>query len=167
MHRREEMCYHDDVYWCERCFDERYKQCEFCGEFYWRDDIIVDRYGDCLCLDCADERRRQCEVCGEYDYPEEVHIYKVLTYSGIEERYVCTECQKDFIKMKCEKCGYEYFYSEKDYRADEKVRDIVRAGLCNVCYEEKQRALKREIFENEKQPCLPFDGIDEVLMWLK
>jgi predicted nucleic-acid-binding Zn-ribbon protein len=113
------------------------------------------------------ELRRQCVVCGEYDYPEEVQIYKVLTDLCVEKAYICSECQKDFIKMKCEKCGYEYFYSEKDYRADEKIREIVRAGLCNICYEEKLRELKMEIFDNEKQPSLPFETIDEVLMWLK
>lgn len=168
MYHSEDMIYHNGVYWCEKCFDERFSQCVFCGEFDWKDNMIVDRYGEWICLDCVDEHRRKCIVCSEYVYPEEVHEYKVLTsYGYIEEVYVCTECEKDLRGMKCEKCGYEYFYSEKDYIADEKVKEIVRAGLCNVCFEEKQRELKMEIFDNEKQPSLPFETIDEVLMWLK
>ena len=148
-------------------FDERYKQCDFCGEFYWRDDIIVDRYGNCLCSDCVNERRKQCAVCNEYVYPKEVREYELLIYDYIEDVYICDECEKDLKKMKCEKCGYEFFYSEKDYIRSEKVREIVRAGLCTVCFEEKQREMKMEIFDNEKQPSLPFETIDEVLMWLE
>jgi hypothetical protein len=155
MYHRDDMYNHGGVYWCEGCFYERFGSCEYCGEFFCLEHIIVDRYGNLLCQDCAMELRRQCVVCGEYDYPEEVQIYKVLTDLCVEKAYICSECQKDFIKMKCEKCGYEYFYSEKDYRADEKIREIVRAGLCNICYEEKLRELKMEIFDNEKQPSLP------------
>lgn len=131
---RDKMYYHDDRWWCEDCFNERFVPCEYCGEYFCLEDIIVDRYENCLCQNCAAELRRQCVVCGKYDYPEEVHKYKVLTYGYIEEVYVCTECQKDFIKMKCEKCGYEFFYRESDYREDDKIREIVRAGLCPECY---------------------------------
>jgi len=161
---RGDMYYHNDAYWCEECFSERFATCDICEEYYWREDMIVDRDGNWLCPDCANEHRRLCGVCGEYVYPDEVHMYEVLNVWGIEEAYVCNECEEDLREMKCEHCGREFFYSVEDYRRDERIREIVRAGLCYECFKERQRALRREIFDNEKQPSLPFDAIDVVLI---
>jgi hypothetical protein len=161
---RDVMYYQDDRWWCEDCFNERFEQCYTCDEYYWREDMIVDRDGHWLCPDCADEYRRLCGVCGEYVYPDEVHMYEVLTVWGIEEAYVCNECEEDLREMKCEHCSREFFYSVEDYRRDERIREIVRAGLCYECFKERRRALRREIFDNEKQPSLPFDAIDVVLI---
>lgn len=131
--------YSGDEYFCVECFNERFEYCCVCNEFDWRENMIVDRYGNWLCSDCVDEHRRQCDVCGEYVYPEDVRIYEVLTYNYIDDKYVCDKCEKDYRWMKCEKCGYEFYYSEKEYREYDKIREIVRAGICPVCYESENK----------------------------
>lgn len=161
---REDMYYHEDGYWCEDCFNERFERCYVCDEYFWREDMIVDRDGHWLCPDCASEHRRQCAICGEWVYTDEVSVYEVLNAWGIEEVYVCDECEQKLQKTKCECCGREFFFDISDYRRNERIREIVRAGLCYECFRERQRALRKEIFDNEKQPSLPFDAVDVVLI---
>jgi hypothetical protein len=161
---RDDMYYHEGTFWCEDCFNERFGRCEVCEEYYRRNDMIVDRAGNWLCEDCAHEHRDYCESCGEYVYPEEGHYYEVLRSYGIEEEFVCDECEKDLKEAKCECCGREYHYFLKDYVGEDRVREMVNAGLCYECYEKKMNELKDEIFKNNQQPHLPFEAIDLILL---
>jgi len=161
---RDDMYYHDDAYWCENCYIERFQRCEICGEVFLRSEMRVDRDGYWLCSECALEYRRQCGVCGEWVYPDEVRTYEVLNvYLGIEEIYVCKECEQDLIKAKCS-CGREFYFSKRDYEREVRLRDMIRLGLCYECFREYRRRIKREIFENELQLPLPFDPISQLLI---
>ncbi|MCR6624636.1 MAG: hypothetical protein NDF58_08700 [archaeon YNP-LCB-024-027] len=161
---RDEMYYHDNAFWCEDCFYERFAMCVVCEEYYRRNDMIVDRAGNWLCEDCAHDHREYCEKCGEYVYPEEGHYYEVLHSYGIAEEFVCYDCEEDLREAKCECCGREYHYFLKDYVWRDKVREMVNAGLCYECYEKKLNALKDEIFKNNQQSHLPFELIDLMLL---
>jgi len=162
---RDDMYYHDGVYWCEICFVERFERCEICGEVFWKNDMAIDRNGDWLCLNCANKYRRQCGICGEWVYPDEVHTYEVLNaYLGIEEIYVCKECEQDLIKAKCESCGREFYFSKRDYEREVNLRDMIHLGLCYECFKLYCKRIKDEIFYNEQQLALPFDPIEVLLI---
>jgi hypothetical protein len=157
---RDDMIYHDNAYWCEECFSERFTECYVCEEYYWRDDMVVDRDGNWLCRDCASEHREYCERCGMFVYTDEGRYYEVLYSFGIAEEFVCDECEKDLREAKCERCEREFHYFLKDYIWKDKVREMVNAGLCYECYKKKQNEVKDEIFRNDRQPHLPFNPID-------
>jgi hypothetical protein len=163
---RDEMIYHEEAYWCEDCFNERFMECYVCEEYYWRDDMVIDRDGHWLCLDCASEHRKHCEVCGEWVYPDEVAEYEMLTNLEIITVYVCEDCQTEIKEMKCERCSREFYYSIHDYKWSVKLREIIRLGLCDECYKERLEALWNEAFKNEQQPHLPFDVLDMYLIEL-
>jgi NAD-dependent SIR2 family protein deacetylase len=78
--------------------------------------------------------------------------------------YVCDECEAKLKKMQCVCCNEEYYYSVRDYRLNEKIRDMVRLNLCRKCYKEKLEVLWNEAFKNKRQPHLPFDVLDIYLI---
>jgi hypothetical protein len=161
---RDDLMYHGERYWCQSCFDERFEQCYECEEYYWREDMIVDRDGYWLCQDCAEEHRRYCGHCGEWVYPDEVTDYDVLTPGGIDIMYICDDCESELAESQCEACGRTFHYRLIDYGLNEKVREIVRLGLCYECYKKKLENLVNEIFKNDRQPSLPFDFVDFILI---
>jgi len=85
-------------------------------------------------------------------------------YYGIEEIYVCNKCEKSLVKTKCENCGREFYFSIVNYEKEARLRDMVRLGLCYECFRAYRRRIRREIFDNELQPSLPFSPIDELLI---
>ena len=162
---RDDMYYQDNAFWCESCYAERFTECEICGEVYPRDVMIVDREGYWLCPRCAHAHRRHCVACGEWVYPDEGANYDVLiVHIGVERGFVCTKCQQYLVELKCEKCGREFHYLAEDYLRDADVREMVRLGLCYECFRAHHRRIRREIFDNELQPSLPFNPIDELLI---
>ena len=165
---REELTYHEEGYWCEDCFNDRFAECCICGEYYWKDDMIIDRYGDWLCQGCAQEHRKYCEVCGEWLYFDEVTECEMyLANIGIRTVYVCEDCQDKISKVKCECCGKEYYYSMHDYKWSEIVRDMVRLNLCDECYDQRKRDAYEMAFGNKEHSslisCSDCDPVERVL----
>jgi hypothetical protein len=160
-YHRDELLYHENDYWCEDCFDERFSQCYICEEYYWKDEMIVDREGNWLCLDCANTHRRACIVCGEWFYPEEVTKY---TNPEIKAIHVCDNCEAELEKMRCEDCGKEFYYVLWDYKWNSRLRELVRLDLCYECYKKRLEEMWDQTFRNRRQLHLPFDLFDLIMI---
>ena len=148
---------------CSEClnFYESAEMCAGCGEYYWKDEMIVDKEGNWLCLDCANKHRRACIVCGEWFYPEEVIEYASPEVKTI---YVCENCECELKKIKCEDCGKEFYYTLWDYKWSLGLRELVRLDLCYKCYKKRLEEWWNETFKNRRQPHLPFDLFDIIMI---
>lgn len=73
--------YYDYV--CKDCLEEKYVQCEECGEYWLKEDCIcID--GKLYCPECADELLVRCDKCGEH-FPKD----KVTEIDG---EFYCEDC---------------------------------------------------------------------------
>lgn len=76
-------------YVCASCADDYYR-CDECGEYYTRDHVYTDDYGNVVCCDCYDSRDYQiCADCGRL-------LDRYSNYwCESEDEYYCASCFVD------------------------------------------------------------------------
>jgi len=111
----------DDLVYCETCYCELYVVCEICGEDVYREDAIIDAYGNYLCPDCLERHRFKCEECEEYYDEDDIVFAQIIDWSDWEdkegrrgfpdltEKTICGGCLKDWEEdayiFNCRYCG--------------------------------------------------------------
>lgn len=83
-----------DRWVCEWCLDDRYYQCDNCGEYIHKDDIVRTEEGNIYCEDCADDETFVCEECGKrYRIEEDC-------YDEVTGKDYCTDCYDDLMEQR-------------------------------------------------------------------
>ena len=79
--------------YCERCYRDRFFECERCGEVYSRDyECEVD--GDIVCSDCLDDGPYfRCDQCNEYHH--ESYFHTINPGLASDEEVLCDACYDD------------------------------------------------------------------------
>jgi len=117
---------------CEARLDEMV-ECEECGEFFYREDMVyIDNYG-WVCRDCFENEWFYCDECDEPYRRDEA----VFTGDG---RILCGDCARELGTF-CDQCG-EFFYYDDDEVHEYSIvlnHSVVRVYLCNECAEEHLR----------------------------
>ncbi len=160
-YHRDELLYYEDCYWCEDCFNERFTQCYICKEYCLKDEMIIDKEGNWLCLDCASNHRIACIVCGKWFRSDEATEY---TNPESKTIYVCKDCEAKLEKMRCENCNKEFYYVLWDYKLNLMLRELVKLALCHECYKKRLKEMWDKTFNNPRQLHLPFDFFDLIMI---
>jgi len=111
----------DDLVYCETCYYELFVPCEICDCDIYREDAVIDAYGNCLCSDCLERYRLKCEECEEYYEEEDIVFVQIVDWSDWEdkegrrgfpdltEKTICDRCLKDWEEdayiFNCRYCG--------------------------------------------------------------
>lgn len=111
----------DDELYCEDCLDELFVECDDCGEYIRRDEVIETGNGRIVCEDCLDRYYTRCEDCGEYYPADEMNI---VTSLGDTDYYICDDCRNYGDYYRCDNCG-DLFHA-----------DDMRGDYCLECYDE-------------------------------
>jgi len=76
----------EDELYCESCFDEQFKICDYCGDAFPRDEITYWA-GEYFCENCLIEETSVCDNCGERIYDRNAIFRDGNTY--------CESCDSD------------------------------------------------------------------------
>lgn len=111
---------HDDEYYCNSCFEDRFSSCEMCNEYHENDDInrVEDDRYSYLCDRCVSYLGfRSCYECGEY----------TRAYTTTEDtcNEYCESCAENHLTT-CNEC--DNYFADSDRVAD---------GLCEDCTPEE------------------------------
>lgn len=109
-----------DDWYCEDCRDRYFFECEECGDWESRDDMIVTADGKEVCQYCLERYYTQCDGCGEWVKD---------TVETADGSSICEDC-KDRYYFECEECG-------EIYHNDEKVEKDGRE-LCKDCADSEE-----------------------------
>jgi hypothetical protein len=154
-------------YICDECFEYDWFYCDECGEPHRRDHAILTPDNRILCEWCAFRVGAICAHCGQFYYfdkeeEDEVGIeeYKVCRGHWTTEMYLCDRCAKEHLRSYQCVCGEEVHYLDSDFRAEGRLRDMVRLGLCLECYCKRRREAFEGAFENRMHPSLFTFAVD-------
>ena len=104
-----------NCWYCEDCRDRNFFECEECGDWEPRENMIVTADGEEVCQYCLEHNYTQCDECGEWVKG---------TIETADGSNICEDC-KDRYYFECEECG-------EVYPNDEKVEKDGRE-LCKDC----------------------------------
>lgn len=49
---------------CDTCFENECHQCNCCGKYFSKDDLVRDIDGEYVCGDCIEDNYHRCDGCG-------------------------------------------------------------------------------------------------------
>jgi hypothetical protein len=107
---------HEDYAYCEACYDERFSECDKCGDTHANDDLsYYDGVGQTLCEYCADNYYTQCADCNNLCRNDDL--------TEIDGESYCDDCITT-----CDECG--------EAVATCSTTEIDEQRLCKECFDE-------------------------------
>ena len=109
---------------CSACADDKYEECEECGQHFCSDDIIYPDDSRSICVGCLSKKYVLCPHCGSFFLTE--HAVKFHGYM------MCRECRDGFFK-ECDGCHRKFDGDDlEEIRQEEK-----KLNLCPSCRQDK------------------------------
>lgn len=116
-------------YYCEECYQEKFRTCDDCGEVCEIDDMTwLEHEEEWICDECIRRHYTQCDDCGRYERDGDTY----RTNSGAD---ICVSCYADSY-FTCEGCS-DIFHNDQ-YATD---------GLCDACEAEREAEEETNIAE--------------------
>ncbi len=78
---------YEGYYYCEKCFEEHFTPCAFCGAVVKNEDAFISSIDGPLCEQCFSSTYRFCERCGNLVLLENIED---------EEEIFCDECVRQY-----------------------------------------------------------------------
>ena len=119
---RDEFMVHEDEFYCDGCYDEKFFNCDHCSEVTEVDNSYEVSNGDHVCQDCLCDHYTTCDEC-------EGRVLNDDTRRTGDDNYICITC-------------YEYHYftcpdCSEIHHADD-LREIYgRDDICRHCAEDQ------------------------------
>lgn len=78
-----------DRFICDDCLEEYYTQCDECGSWISKDEIIITGDEHHYCNNCVEHLTHVCEDCGE------IFTEENMFYNEVTEQYYCKDCWEE------------------------------------------------------------------------
>lgn len=102
----------EDIGYCETCFNDKFRQCDACGDYHEADySNYCEDCDRCYCESCFDDSHAQCDDCQEYRCDE--NIIEIGNNSS-----VCRSCLDTGSYYCCDNCN-EYYHENDGFFRDE------------------------------------------------
>ena len=118
-----EIIEHNEVSFCEDCYNEQYCSCDDCSDIIEYDDATLVNNEEYICDICIDNNYIKCSCCDEYTHNNNT-IY-VNDYGS-----VCNSCYENGDFGWCETCEENFHHDDMNYRDE--------GAFCNDCEENSQ-----------------------------
>ena len=92
--------YYDDRCYCDDCIPEGAERCEYCGDYFDRDDMTFCKDENAYYCDTHAARYlEECEHCGKY------FSSTVISTNNTDEKNLCDDCNEELYPGQCANCG--------------------------------------------------------------